>query len=229
MPIIMMTNEANASLPNVVTVRDYYGHEEGLVRHDCKCPHFERTKVKGGHEIRLEGLFDDCLKGSYSEGRCDGPFKPLYMMTTHVGLVIETGEYNGYDDSDFYAVVWDVENQRTQRIVYATTRGWTYPNSATIDATPEVLAQYNAWCERMRAKARAEREAVEAATPRKGKVLKVVKGRKVPIDTQGVCVWFGMGEYGERVGIKDAKGVVHWTAATNVIVVAQDVDSQEMR
>ena len=40
--------------------------------------------------------------------------------------------------SDFYAVVWTGE--RLTSVEYATTRGWTYANGATIDATDEVKA-----------------------------------------------------------------------------------------
>jgi hypothetical protein len=225
MAIIMMTSEDEAGLPNVETVRDFRGHEAGLVRHSESCCHAKTDFGFGilGHEIRPEGLRAECITKYEFGGKtvypCVGPFKPLYMKTTHVGLVLETGEYNGYDDSDFYAVVWNREKQHTERIIFATTRGWTYPNNAVVDATPEVKAEYNAWCERMRAKAKAEREAKEAATPRKGKTLEVVKGRKVPVGTRGICIWMGSGQYGERVGIKDDAGNVHWTAMTNVKVV----------
>jgi hypothetical protein len=63
------------------------------------------------------------------------------------------------------------------------------------------------------------RRAVEAATPRKGKVVEVFKGRKVPRGTRGKVIWLGDGDYGARVGIKDASGAVHWTAASNVRVL----------
>jgi hypothetical protein len=47
----------------------------------------------------------------------------------------------------------------------------------------------------------------------------VVKGRKVPPGTQGICFWVGETQYGKRVGLKDADGVTHWTAAANVAAV----------
>ncbi len=50
----------------------------------------------------------------------------------------------------------------------------------------------------------------------KGVPVKVVRGRKVPIGTQGVTVWIGYGNYGERIGLKDADGEVYWTALKNV-------------
>lgn len=53
---------------------------------------------------------------------------------------------------------------------------------------------------------------------RKGAAVEVYKGRKVPIGTRGRVIWVGDGQYGERCGIKDAAGVVHWTASDNVRV-----------
>lgn len=50
----------------------------------------------------------------------------------------------------------------------------------------------------------------------KGSTLTVVKGRKVAKGTTGVCIWYDPnGAWGARVGIKDAAGTVHWTAASN--------------
>lgn len=46
--------------------------------------------------------------------------------------------------------------------------------------------------------------------------VRVVCGRKVPIGTEGIVVWMGAGQYGERVGIKDDAGTVFWTALKNV-------------
>ena len=45
---------------------------------------------------------------------------PMLMETTHVGLVLSTGEYNGYDDSDFFAEVWMavVETDEGLRVGY---------------------------------------------------------------------------------------------------------------
>ena len=63
-----------------------------------------------------------------------------------------------------------------------------------------------------------------------GKTVRVVKGRKVPKGTTGVCFWMGSfdnSKYGDpwgiytqyRVGIKDESGNVHWTALDNVELV----------
>jgi hypothetical protein len=70
--------------------------------------------------------------------------------------------------------------------------------------------------------------------PLKGSRVRVVKGRKVPIGTEGVVVWYGETQYGLRLGliaspvVVDASGRVEdsplgdkplWTAADNVIVI----------
>jgi hypothetical protein len=139
---------------------------------------------------------------------------------TYEGLVLFTGEHNWHDDSDFYAMVWDAEAGEPREVGYASTRGWTYNNSATADATPEVQAAYDAWKARLAAERYDAYMAAEAAKVAKGREVRVVKGRKVPVGTQGTVIWAGEGRYGRRVGLKDADGTVHWTAESNVEVVA---------
>ena len=50
---------------------------------------------------------------------------------------------------------------------------------------------------------------------RKGTMVKVVRGRKVPIGTEGKVFWVGTTQFGKRIGFKDAKDVTHWTAWGN--------------
>jgi hypothetical protein len=219
-----MTSKDEAHLPNVKTVRDYPGHEEGRLHHGPTCPHHGVV----GDGIRLEGLFPDCItEGSYGD-KCWGPSEALYMKTTHVGLVLDIGEYSERDDSDFYAVVWNPEAGCAERITYASTRGWTYPNGAGIDATPEVIEAWTAWSRACQEKRRAAQELAAAKVPARGKTIRVVKGRKVPKGITGECIWYGPGKayrYGSkpmRVGLKTQNGTVYWTDAGNVEVVLQD-------
>lgn len=151
--------------------------------------------------------------------------------TTHVGMVLADIEHNGYDDSDFCAVVWTGEG--TREVCYGTTRyGYPRGNGAIVDATPEVRAEYDAWREGLRrGRAFAEAEA-EAARPRVGSRVVVTRGRKVAKGTRGVVMWVGTARYGAsvrtRVGIatsdrRDTSGRyadVVWTDASNVDVVA---------
>jgi hypothetical protein len=164
--------------------------------------------------------------------------EPLYMETTHVGLVLRTGEVNGYDDSDFYAVVWNPVRKCPERIEYATTRAWTYPNHAEADATPEVRAAYEEWCRIEKEKAAAAKAELDAKTPAKGKLVKVVAGRKVAIGTVGRIFWVGKPEKyspsrwaktSTKIGIalddaKDDRGRyvnVAWTYIDNVEAVPE--------
>jgi hypothetical protein len=149
-----------------------------------------------------------------------------WFRYSHEGLVLATGEHNWHDDSDFYAVVWDAGAGQPREIEYATTRGWTYANSATVDATPEVQAAHDAWRQARADQRRAEADAAEAATPRAGKTVKVVKGRKVPVGTVARVVWYGEGKGFSRhapvimrVGLM-VEGERVFTDAANVEVVA---------
>ena len=111
----------------------------------------------------------------------DGHFP---FEVTYEGAVLQLRERNGYDDSDFYAVVWDEEHQCVTSTQYATTRGWTYPNSAQVDATDEVIAKARAWAtERIyeRAIRRDEAKAREVSKGRKVLVTKS-KGGKYPVE-----------------------------------------------
>jgi hypothetical protein len=69
----------------------------------------------------------------------------------------------------------------------------------------------------------AERAAIAAAQEageiRKGVIVEVVKGRKIPIGTCGEVFWSGEGAYGDRVGMM-VDGEKIYTAATNVKAVA---------
>jgi hypothetical protein len=62
---------------------------------------------------------------------------------THQGLCLADYERNMYDDSDFYMTVWNPVTKRPSDIMFATTRGWSYPcYNSWVDATPEVRAEY---------------------------------------------------------------------------------------
>ena len=58
----------------------------------------------------------------YSDTRDGGHAEILETKETYVGKVLETYEENGYHDSDFYAVVWDDEQNCLLHKQYATTR-----------------------------------------------------------------------------------------------------------
>lgn len=70
----------------------------------------------------------------------------IVLYETHKGLCLEDREHNMRDDSDFYMTVWNPEKNEPESIMFASTRGWTYPcYGSRVDATPEVQAAYDAW------------------------------------------------------------------------------------
>jgi hypothetical protein len=128
-----------------------------------------------------------------------------------------------------YALIWDAE-LGAPRSIRLWTEGFSADGSnvVTIDATPEVLAAYEAYKSAKAAEKRAEEaaryaaiEAARAKEPRRDRTVKVVRGRKVPKGTVGVCIWIGAGDYGPRCGLKTADGEVYWTALGNVEAVVE--------
>lgn len=116
------------------------------------------------------------------------PNRKLFVHDTYEGCVLEEYERNMHDDSDFYAIVWDEATQSVKSIEYGTTRAWTYPNHAKVDATPEVRAKADAYYIRTGAAGLRRNAEEEAKEPAKGKTCKVVKGRKIAKDTVVECV-----------------------------------------
>lgn len=70
----------------------------------------------------------------------------LILWETHKGLCVSEREMNGSSDSDFYMTVWDEEEQRPKEILFATTRGWSYPSMGSyVDASEEILEKVKAY------------------------------------------------------------------------------------
>jgi hypothetical protein len=132
-------------------------------------------------------------------------YSPLvWLCETHHGLCIHEREINSYNDSDFLMLVWNEDKQAPESIEFASTRGWSYPCYASRpDATPDVLAKYEAYQANLARLNQQAREERLARIPAKGKTIKVVKGRKVAIGTSGLCIWTGRSAYGERSGVLD--------------------------
>ena len=122
-----------------------------------------------------------------------------YIVTTYTGRVVSLREMNGYDDSDFYARVIKADGT-TAEICYASTRGWTYFNGATVDAPAADLEKVAA-ADEAAARERAEmfaanRAAVEATIPRDGREVRVKSKRsKVAHGTTGRVFYFGVSQY----------------------------------
>lgn len=107
------------------------------------------------------------------------------------------------------------ENEGKEPIAYRYSR---VVPQAEVDAflEAEFAANKQFWADQARVVREAE-EAARATYALKGQQVTVVKGRKVPVGTTGEVFWVGQSKYGGfRVGLKDAEGETHWTAAANV-------------
>lgn len=65
----------------------------------------------------------------------------MVRFTFAKGRVVDTYERNGYDDSDFFAI-YQANDGSFKETMYASTRGSTYDNIASIDCSPEMRQQY---------------------------------------------------------------------------------------
>lgn len=159
------------------------------------------------------------------------PDRLIHVREFAKGATVAMREANGYDDSDFFATYYDAEQDKFVEVMYGTTRGWTYPANATIDATQEIAAKYEAHLKAMW-RARAEREAaIEAKRPRKGKrcLITAKRGKAAKFSGQeGTIFWtqemrsqYGTWHYGTRVGV-DVNGERVFVNDTGIIVVACD-------
>ena len=147
-----------------------------------------------------------------------------YQQTiSHEGAVLGTYERNMRDDSDFHAIYWNPEKQEPGDTIYATTRGWTYENSATVDATPEVWTEFHEFLAGRLKALILDRIWREARTIEIGKEVIVIKGRKIARGTIGRVFWQGAGAgmTAQRIGIETPDGEKLFTAASNV-----EIDSE---
>ncbi|GAA1838828.1 hypothetical protein GCM10009772_15670 [Pseudonocardia alni subsp. carboxydivorans] len=159
--------------------------------------------------------------------RCGDP------QQSHVGAVLETYEHNGYDDSDFIAVVWDGEQISARE--YASTRGWTYHNGAEVDATEQVRATALAWYRQRLLPHLIETEQTRATTPRIGCNVRSLTKRGCNVGVTGAVRWIGPDRYtrdgGDRIGIAvDGEDKLRFLPARSVAVLdPAPVDEQKLR
>lgn len=140
------------------------------------------------------------------------------------GLVLRTGEMNYHDDSDFYALVWNVKTEAPEKVIYNTTR-FGGGGHCEVDATPEVREAYNVWNDHEIAMRAAQRAWDEMRTIDKGDTVLVVKGRKIAKGTGGIVFWVGQNRWGTSVGIETADGTRAFTALENVKIKEWGNDS----
>ncbi len=109
----------------------------------------------------------------------------------YAGCVLSTYERNGYDDSDWYAICWDEEQQKVVHVEYDTTRCGGY-GTAEIDATPETLRKvYRYYKSNAKSIFDTRINPLQAKKIQVGEEVVVVRGRKIPKGTVGKCFWLG--------------------------------------
>lgn len=114
----------------------------------------------------------------YSKERDGGHAEIIETKETYVGRVLETYEENGYNDSDFYAIVWDDETNSLIHKQFATTRFYSTGYGAKIDATPEIIEKATAERKTRFLKSAIEKDEETAKTVAKGKMVEINRGRK---------------------------------------------------
>ena len=129
---------------------------------------------------------------------------PVVLKECYKGAVLYLRESNGYDDSDFIAMIWNGE--KFFEVCYASTRGWTYPCSASVDASPELMDQYRKYLKDESKKVQDcldYREARELKKGRDVKVVNVKRGKLLPyMGREGRVFWVGFGNYGQSAGVE---------------------------
>lgn len=163
--------------------------------------------------------------------REDGSF--LYEQ--YIGLTMAQREANYYDDSDFYAVVFEPAKDTFIEILAWSTRyagGYFVQVDAPADLVERMKVEGSPQQKVLRAMQEARRE-VEAKKPTVGKVVKAsrtfkVKGQAYEKGSMFEVVWYGESGYGYknmRVGLVPAVhgGERVFTAASNVEVTGLEV------
>ena len=166
--------------------------------------------------------------GAFLSKEWSKPEYPIYLKRFAEGCVISLREMNGYDDSDFYATYYEPESGEFKETLYASTRGWTYPCGAVVDATPEVLEKWRAYCKARNEAYYAKVAAAEAAKPTKGKTVKVIRPVRGKAALKGgetgKVFWYGEDKFSRyskayRVGVELEEGRKVFISAGAVEVV----------
>lgn len=143
------------------------------------------------------------------------------------GCCIRTWEHNNYDDSDFYVDYLNIEDGTIVSFEYSSTR---YNGGARVkcDLTRDNIIKWWAKARQLHINKCIERDLIYAKKVNKGKTVKVIKGRKVPLGIIGEVFWEQQVNYSPykrgcddviKIGIKDAAGNVYWTYSHNCEVV----------
>lgn len=151
-----------------------------------------------------------------------------------VGCVLKEREYNGYHDSDFFALVYDEARDSVYEVEFATTRGGCGAAFGTyLDATDEVLDKAEAVFKRYAYESFKRADEDAAKTADKGKTVKLTrtvrsrKARTFEAGETGEVFWRGEDRFKVsysgfkfyRVGVLFADGVKHFFSEDDVEVL----------
>lgn len=114
---------------------------------------------------------------------------------TFVGCVLDTYEMNGYDDSDWYAIVWDESTQSVHTVNYDTTRGY-MGGSAVVDATPENIEKARMFATDVLTKNKINDHKIVGA----GKTVKSLTVRGKAKGITGTVLWLEKDRYARPYG-----------------------------
>ena len=115
----------------------------------------------------------------------DGEWK-----TSYEGRVLHWYERNGYQDSDWYADVWDDESDSIKVVLFDTTRCGCH-GYAELDATDEVLRKVYRMNKQLASLSFDRGNRAQAMQIRKGDDVLITKGRKVKKGSVVPCFWAG--------------------------------------
>ena len=204
----------------------------------------ECTEVSGvvtGEGVQIRTYILD-PSGKYSQKNYKSSFAEAHFYVAsdtvrHVGMTVTTFSRVERIMSDVWEDVLYIVSYDPATESFVTEHA-PHCGAFAVDATEEVKALYEAYkagkaagesfANSERAIATIERQRLEYMRRiAKGKVVRVVKGRKVPVGTQGEVFWMKDSAWGMRLGIAtsdrtDARGNwmdVAWVAAGNCSVI----------
>lgn len=173
------------------------------------------------HWSRQKGWKGDATNDFTSSGG-------LVMQETHTGLVLGTFERNGYSDSDFVAIVWNPVAGKIETVEYATTRGWCYPNEASVDATVEVRAAAEVYLRDCQVREQKRRLELMAMTPEFDRQVEITATRgkaKAYHGQRGEVCWMGPSinsKYETRIGVRLLDGQKVFLPAAGAVAIVND-------
>lgn len=172
---------------------------------------------------------------TYSPKKNGHSYDNNVLIAAHIGMTVGVFQRSEQVMSDIfemftYAVCYDAATDSFKN-VYVNSDYGTTAAYAEIDAEPELMVRYAEW--------KAEQEAMGAAGRfvsnlreeleslhhiQRGRMIRVVRGRKVAKGTEGRVFWYGESRYGMRIGIETSTGERIFVDGRNIEVVVDPAE-----